>query len=98
MADPVEDLFVDYHSLSANQRRKLRNRLAEAQGGLCFFCDEPLDGDPPKSVRAKKVNWDAFPPFFLKYPVHLQHCHDTGITEGAVHALCNAVWWQYHGR
>jgi hypothetical protein len=39
-----------------------------------------------------------FPPNFLKYPVHLQHNHDTDMTEGAVHARCNAVMWQYHGR
>lgn len=34
----------------------------------------------------------------LRYPVHLQHNHDTGMTEGAVHARCNAVMWQYLGR
>jgi hypothetical protein len=34
----------------------------------------------------------------LKSPIHLQHDHDTGLTEGAVHAYCNAVLWQYEGR
>jgi hypothetical protein len=27
----------------------------------------------------------------------LHHCHQTGLTIGAVHAKCNAVLWQYHG-
>jgi hypothetical protein len=34
----------------------------------------------------------------LLHPVHLQHSHVTGLTEGAVHAFCNAVLWQYEGR
>ena len=38
-----------------------------------------------------------FPPNFFKWPVHLHHSHDTGMTIGAVHARCNAVLWQYHG-
>ena len=46
----------------------------------------------------KKINWKLFPPFFLRFPIHLQHNHDTNMTEGAVHAYCNAVMWQYEGR
>ena len=49
-------------------------------------------------IKNKKINWKLFPPNFLKYPIHLQHCHKTGWTEGAVHAYCNAVMWQYEGR
>jgi hypothetical protein len=37
-----------------------------------------------------------FPKNFLKWPVHLHHSHDTGMTIGAVHSYCNAVLWQYH--
>ena len=40
----------------------------------------------------------TFPQNFLQYPIHLQHNHDTGMTEGAVHNYCNAVMWQYEGR
>ena len=39
-----------------------------------------------------------FPAFFLSHPIHLQHNHETNMTEGAVHARCNAVLWQYEGR
>ena len=35
---------------------------------------------------------------FFKWPVHLHHCHDTGMTTGAVHCYCNAVLWQYPGK
>jgi len=44
------------------------------------------------------INLKLFPPGFLKNPVHLQHNHDSDLTEGAVHAKCNGVMWQYHGR
>jgi hypothetical protein len=49
-------------------------------------------------VTSKPINWKLFPENFLMYPVHLQHDHNTNLTEGAVHAYCNAVLWQYEGR
>ena len=63
-----------------------------------MYCKSALDKPVPAKVLALKINWDAFPPHFLKYPVHLQHCHDTDLTEGAIHAYCNAVLWQYHDK
>jgi hypothetical protein len=63
-----------------------------------MYCGARLDGDPPLTVLMKKINWKLFPKGFRNHPVHLQHCHTTGMTEGAVHAYCNAVLWQYHGR
>ena len=45
-----------------------------------------------------KINYRLFPPGFLKNPIHLQHDHDTNMTEGAVHAKCNAVLWEYYGK
>jgi len=30
--------------------------------------------------------------------MHLHHNHETDMTEGAVHAYCNAVLWQYEGK
>ncbi len=50
-----------------------------------------------EDITDKKINWKLFPENFLKYPIHLQHNHDTGMTEGAVHNYCNAVMWQYEG-
>lgn len=87
-----------YHKLSAAQRRLVREYYADQQGGLCMFCGEPLNGPPPKRIKDKKIDWKLFPPGFTRYPVHLQHNHSTGLTEGAVHSRCNAVMWQYHGR
>lgn len=88
----------DYNSLTQSQRRTLRLQYIEAQGGLCYWCQEPLSGPPSKEIQALKVNWKLFPQGFLRHPIHLQHDHHTGMTEGAVHALCNACMWQYHGR
>lgn len=92
------NLPVEYHKLSAQSRRFVREQYVKEQHGLCMFCKISLDMSPPKHIREKKINWALFPPNFLKYPIHLQHNHNTGLTEGAVHAYCNAVMWQYHGR
>ena len=51
-----------------------------------------------KEIAEKHVTHYLFPDGFFKHPVHLQHDHDTGLTEGAVHAYCNAVLWEYFGR
>ena len=91
-------LPVDYTQLDWQTRREVREQYAVEQKGLCMFCQEPLDWEPSKDVKEKQINWDLFPPNFLKYPIHLQHSHSTGMTEGAVHAYCNAVLWQYHNR
>ena len=91
-------LPVKYDHLSPRQRRIVRERYVELQDGLCYWCRAPLSGKPSLNARAKPVAAKLFPPNFFKYPVHLQHNHRTGMTEGAVHAHCNAVMWQYHGR
>ena len=49
-------------------------------------------------ITNKYIDWDLFPENFLKAPIHLQHNHNTGMTEGAVHNYCNAVMWQYEHR
>ena len=87
-----------YDHLEWWERRDVRNQYVKEQNGKCMYCGQPLNGEPCSSVKAKRVNWKLFPPNFLRYPVHLQHCHKSGLTEGAVHALCNAVMWQYEGR
>ena len=88
----------DYTQLSSRARRTVREEYVRRQEGRCMFCDQPLTGNPAEHVMTRRINWRLFPPNFLRYPVHLQHNHDTGMTEGAVHARCNAVMWQYLGR
>lgn len=86
-----------YHDLTPKQRREVREQYAVEQNNLCFFCHKPLNEKP---VIDKEINWSLFPGgiLFLKYPIHLQHCHKTGYTEGAVHSYCNAKMFQYYGR
>jgi hypothetical protein len=91
-------LPVYYANLTPDERRKVRSLYVELQGGKCFYCKSDLAAAPPSEVRKMKINWKAFPRHFLLHPIHLQHDHDTGLTEGAIHAYCNAVLWQYHGR
>lgn len=91
-------LPVRYDALEWAERREVREQYMEEQGGKCMHCHGPLDEPAPRAVTSKPINWRRFPKNFLKHPVHLQHCHKTGLTEGAVHAYCNAVLWQYHGR
>ena len=90
-------LPVDYNALTQPERRAVRERYAEVQGGACCHCHAPLDGEPSAEIRSESINLRLFPPHFLKYPVHLHHNHNTGMTIGAVHARYNAVLWQYHG-
>lgn len=92
------ELPVLYSKTSAYHRRNVREQYIAEQDGLCYWCKEPLTGKPPKSITSKKIEWRYFPPYFLKNPIHLQHDHTTDLTEGAVHALCNAVMWIYAGR
>lgn len=92
------NLPVDYDSLHWSERRSVRNQYVSEQGGACYYCKNSLSEGPPKCITDKSINWDLFPANFLKYPVHLQHNHNSGLTEGAVHAYCNAVMWQYNGR
>lgn len=94
------DLPVKYSSLDWKKGEKaiVRNKYIELQKNLCHYCNLPLTGNPPKHITDKPINWKLFPANFLKYPIHLQHCHKTDMTEGAVHAYCNAVLWQYEGK
>ncbi len=88
-------LPVDYTKLTPYERKLVRLKYVAQQQGNCFYCKCSLSQEPPKHILAKPINWALFPPGFLKYPIHLQHSHETGMTEGAVHAYCNAVMWQY---
>jgi hypothetical protein len=92
------ELPVDYTQLTWQERKEVREQYVKEQKGKCMFCGEDLEKEPPERITKKEINWSLFPENFLKYPVHLQHNHDTGMTEGAVHSYCNAVMWQYKGR
>ena len=91
-------LPVYYPDLDPSERRKVREEYVKQQKGLCFYCNKPLVGKPSDEVLRTRINLNLFPVDFFKWPVHLQHDHETGMTEGAVHCQCNAVLWQYHGR
>lgn len=91
-------LPVDYDKLHWTEKKEVREQYIDEQNNMCFYCFERLDQKAPERILEKKVDWDLFPEGFLLYPVHLQHNHYTGMTEGAVHNYCNAVMWQYEGR
>jgi len=92
------NLPLDYTKLTGKERRIVREQYTTEQEGTCWRCAHPLDGKPPKEITDLKINWKLFPPGMLRNPIHLQHNHYTGMTEGAVHAYCNCVMWQYEGR
>ena len=92
------NLPVDYTKLTTKQRREVREQYTKEQNGKCMYCNSLLTENSPANVTNKQINWELFPLHFLTNPIHLQHNHDTGMTEGSVHAYCNAVLWQYHRR
>lgn len=86
-----------YRSLEWWERRAVREKYVEVQRGMCHHCKGALAVDPPLEILSKQILWSAFPEKFLAHPIHLHHSRETGLTIGAVHAYCNAVFWQYHG-
>lgn len=91
-------LPVNYNNLLPFEKRLVREQYIEEQNEECIYCGENLYNEAPERIKNKKINWKLFPDNFLKYPIHLQHNHKTGMTEGAVHNYCNAVMWQYEGK
>jgi len=92
------DLPVDYRSLTWRERIAVREQYVREQDGWCFYCGKFLYEDPPSEIDDAYIDWSKFPRNFLEYPVHLQHNHSSGMTEGAVHAYCNAYMWMYEGQ
>jgi hypothetical protein len=86
-----------YAELEWQERRAVREKYVELQRGLCHHCGAPLTGPALDAIREKRIDRKLYPPNFFKYPVHLHHSHDTGLTIGAVHNYCNAVLWEHHG-
>ncbi len=89
---------VNYNNLTWEERKSVREKYIREQAGLCLYCWYPLITDPPSHIKNKKINMKIFPENFMKHPIHLHHNHNTGMTDGAVHAVCNAVLWQYEGK
>ena len=92
------NLPTDYTKLSIIERREVRELYIKLQENKCYYCGESIYDAPPTRITNKPINLALFPPNFLQHPIHLQHNHNTGMTEGAVHAYCNAVMWQYEHR
>ena len=90
-------LPIHYDTSSRAKRCEARYEYVRVQNGLCYYCKKSLKRKPPNSVTMKKITLRIYPPNFFKYPVHLHHCHRTGMTLGAVHAYCNAVLYEYEG-
>lgn len=91
-------LPVNYNELHWSERKIVREQYIEEQNNMCYYCKCRLDEQAPEYITDQYIDWSLFPPNFLQYPIHLQHNHDTGLTEGAVHNYCNAIMWQYEGR
>ena len=94
---------IEYAHATTSLRRAKRLEYTEAQHGKCWICGAPLVDAPDPSFTANNpVRSDQlerlFPPGFLHNPVHLHHDQRTGLTLGAVHALCNAAEWIHRGR
>ena len=107
-------IHAAYSELTPARRRELREAYVKEQGCLCFYCGEALAQPPPAeavertalrfkpisgfvkdilSTRGAGMGWDC-----SRHPINLQHNHDTDLTEGAVHSLCNLVMWVHEGR
>jgi len=90
-------LPVDYNEMHFTEIRKVREEYIKRQGGLCCYCNMSLYGPADKDILKKKITKRRFPSNFFKWPIHLHHNHDTGMTIGAVHNYCNAVSFEYDG-
>ena len=91
----VMKLPVNYNKIHFTERRKVREEYIKLQDGKCYYCNSPLNQEPPKEILDKPVTERLYPDTFFKWPVHLHHDHCSGMTIGAVHCYCNAVLWEY---
>ena len=91
-------LPVDYTKLTPYERKLVRLKYITQQQNICYYCKNSLNDKPAEFVIDRPINTALFPLDFFKYPIHLHHCHTTGLIIGAVHADCNAVMWQYENK
>ena len=90
-------LPTNYKQLTISQRKLVREEYIRIQEGKCSHCGNLLNDKPKPDMLKQKINKNLFPKNFFNYPIHLHHCHKTGMTIGAVHAVCNAILWQFYG-
>ena len=90
------ELPVNYDHLNARQKKLVREEYVRRQEGKCCHCGNPLEFSPPANILYMEITRELYPPGFFKYPVHLHHNHNTGMTIGAVHNYCNAVLFEYY--
>ena len=91
------DLPINYDESPWPKIKQAREQYVAEQDGRCWHCNNLLESSPAKEVLNSKIDWSLFPPRFQKWPIHLHHCHETGMSIGAVHMYCNAYLWQYLG-
>lgn len=89
------ELPTKYASLAPHEKRLVRERYIQMQGGNCWYCEEPLSEKSPHEVAQKPINRWRYPKGFFNHPIHLHHDHSDGLTIGAVHSYCNAVSFDY---
>lgn len=94
----VVRLPMNYDRATPAERKLAREAYIQKQMGDCYFCQNPLTEEPPEKLTELEIDWTRFPEYFMAHPIHLQHDHKTGMTEGAVHAFCNAFLFDYLGR
>ena len=90
-------LPINYDDAQWAVRKQAREQYVYAQEGLCWLCKEPLDGQPSDKILKFKINRKLFPKRMFDNPIHLHHNRVSGLTIGAVHAICNAYLWQHKG-
>ena len=88
-------LPINYSKATWVERKRARKLYINQQDGKCYYCGASLAEAPPSHILAKKITPSLYPESFFKYPIHLHHSHNTGLTIGAVHNYCNAVLWEY---
>lgn len=87
-----------YDKLLPYERAEVRQSYEYSQDHLCWHCGNHLEDLPTEAMLANKIDTNLFPYNFFDHSIHLHHDRSTGLTVGAVHALCNAVLWQFEGQ
>lgn len=95
---PEFKLPINYDEADRGLRRAAKERYIQIQDNKCSFCGCLLNDQPRQDILNTELDESLFPENFLKFPVHLHHDHNTKMTLGAVHARCNAILWQHHGK
>lgn len=96
MTDLIQ-IPIMYNIASVRERRSARIEHRRQQNHKCWYCDANLDDLPPDRILDMDLGLHLFPRGFFRNREHLHHDHKTGMSVGAVHSVCNAILWQYHG-